>query len=254
MMTPTDSGGSPASVPAKTGPVMKLAMVVIGVALVAGGWWVFSNRGEETQTLVAVVLPKLDETKVRADAGDPEAQNTIGEIFAEGKQVKRDYKEAVNWYRKAAEKGVPRAQYHLGALYEIGQGVPHDDAEAARWYRKAAEAGLADAQYNLAGMYGLGRGVSYDPKQALEWYQKAGLQGDSLALYNLAERYERGRDVAQDRIEAYKWHSLAAERGLKDGEVGAASLKKNLNPEQLKEAMLRIEAFKKSMTLKPASR
>ena len=60
-----------------------------------------------------------------------------------------DDREAVKWYRKAAEQGYAKAQYNLGVMYFKGEGVA-DDAEAVKWYRKSAEQGFAFAQRNLA--------------------------------------------------------------------------------------------------------
>jgi len=37
--------------------------------------------------------------------------------------VTESFKEAVEWYRKAAEQGVPDAQSNLGLMYKKGQGV-----------------------------------------------------------------------------------------------------------------------------------
>jgi TPR repeat protein len=37
--------------------------------------------------------------------------------------VTESVKEAVEWYRKAAEQGVPDAQSNLGLMYKKGQGV-----------------------------------------------------------------------------------------------------------------------------------
>ena len=34
-------------------------------------------------------------------------------------------------------------------MYASGEGVPEDDKEAVKWYRLAAEQGYAQAQYNL---------------------------------------------------------------------------------------------------------
>ena len=41
------------------------------------------------------------------------------------------------------------AQYNLGNLYGYGIGTPKDDKEAVKWYRKAAEQGIANAQSYL---------------------------------------------------------------------------------------------------------
>ncbi len=73
-----------------------------------------------------------------AKAGDPEAQNYVGEIFAKGLGTDPDYGAAAIWYRKAAEQGYTRAQVNLGFLYEKGLGVSRDPQVALSWYRKAA--------------------------------------------------------------------------------------------------------------------
>ncbi len=54
-----------------------------------------------------------------------------------------DYASAMRLFRLAANQGDPEAQISLGFMYAEGQGVPQDDAEAVRWYRKAAEQGHA---------------------------------------------------------------------------------------------------------------
>ncbi|MDP4855337.1 MAG: SEL1-like repeat protein, partial [Schleiferiaceae bacterium] len=42
-----------------------------------------------------------------------------------------------------ADQGYAQAQYNLGIMYANGQGVPKSDKEAVKWYRKAAEQGDA---------------------------------------------------------------------------------------------------------------
>ena len=59
-----------------------------------------------------------------------------------GDGVPQDYKEAVKWYRLAAEQGYADAQYNLGLMYSNGEGVPQDYKEAVKWYRLAAEQGV----------------------------------------------------------------------------------------------------------------
>jgi uncharacterized membrane protein YedE/YeeE len=45
------------------------------------------------------------------------------------------------WYRRAALQGYAEAQFALGLLYEEGHGVTRDEREALAWYRKAADQG-----------------------------------------------------------------------------------------------------------------
>ena len=47
-----------------------------------------------------------------------------------------DYKEAVKWYRLAAEQGGAEAQNNLGHMYDKGEGVAQDYKEAEKWYRR----------------------------------------------------------------------------------------------------------------------
>ena len=44
-------------------------------------------------------------------------------------------------YRKAADQGLADAQDNLGDMYADGRGVAKDDAQAVAWYRKAADQG-----------------------------------------------------------------------------------------------------------------
>ena len=59
-----------------------------------------------------------------------------------------DAKEAVKWYRKAAEQGHASAQYNLGVAYEVGEGVLEDDVTAYAWYNIAAANGNGIAKIN----------------------------------------------------------------------------------------------------------
>ncbi len=102
-------------------------------------------------------------------------------MYANGKGVPQDYKEAVRWYTKAAEQGDAQAQTNLGWMYEYGRGVPQDYKEAMRWYRLAAAQGHAQAQTNLGVMYANGQGVPQDYKEAMRWYTKAAEQGHNAA-------------------------------------------------------------------------
>ena len=112
----------------------------------------------------------------------PLVQNQLGSMYEKGEGVKQDTKEALKWYRKAAQQGVAHAQYNLGIMYDNGRGVKQDTSEAVAWYRKAVEQGHADAQYNLGASYHNGKGVLQDSAKALPWFQLAAEQGHAPAL------------------------------------------------------------------------
>ncbi|MFP6905054.1 MAG: tetratricopeptide repeat protein, partial [Verrucomicrobiota bacterium] len=55
--------------------------------------------------------------------------------------VPQDNKEAIRWYRLAADQGSTMAQRSLGFMYTKGKGVPPDDVQAYAWYSLAAANG-----------------------------------------------------------------------------------------------------------------
>ena len=67
-------------------------------------------------------------------------------------ELKKTLKEAVRWYRLAAEQGLASGQKNLGTMYEFGRGVQRSLTEAVRWYRLAAEQGYAEGQTSLGVM------------------------------------------------------------------------------------------------------
>jgi TPR repeat protein len=102
-------------------------------------------------------------------------------MYLEQKGGQADIKQAVDWFRKAAEQGHAKAQYQLGELYRKGQGVEQDFKLAAKWYRKAAERGIPQAQLFLGVFYTHGQGVTADPVEAYVWFQVAGSNGLDVA-------------------------------------------------------------------------
>ncbi len=52
-----------------------------------------------------------------------------------------DFATALQLWQLLTNQGDPRAQQSLGNMYANGQGVPQDDAEAVKWFRKAADQG-----------------------------------------------------------------------------------------------------------------
>jgi hypothetical protein len=102
-----------------------------------------ARGGEYTPPDVSDRVSALGVWLESAEAGDPEAQHRVGEIYEKGRGVPPDYGQASKWYRLAASQGFAPAQINLGSLYERGLGVERDMEQALRWYRTAA--GLDDA-------------------------------------------------------------------------------------------------------------
>jgi len=84
-----------------------------------------------------------------AQAGDPVAQNWLGNLYYLGWGVPRDYGKAYTWYRRAALRGNPHAQRNLGMMYEYGLGVRKDRMLAFGWYHEARRHGNVRAERYL---------------------------------------------------------------------------------------------------------
>lgn len=149
----------------------------------------------------------------------PGAQNALGGMYRAGRGVKQDRKEAVTWYKLAAEQGHADAQYNLALQYSEGVGVKQDLAKAAKLYQLAADQGQSEAQASLGSFYERGTCVKKDYGHALKWYRLAAEQGNGLGFANLGKMYLGGRGVKQDAVAASKWFKLGVEQGNDDAQA-----------------------------------
>jgi TPR repeat protein len=170
------------------------------------------SRSEEVQPRA----PQLE-----ADCTEADAQFRRGLNFASGAGVPRDYGQAAQWYRKAAEQNHALAQFNLGVMYSKGQGVVRDDAQAAAWFGLAANLGDAGAQYNLGRIC-----------------QRASMDGPAAG-------------AVEARIEAYKWYQLAAAQGYQHADGAYASLTPKMTRADVAEANQRVARFAPVAAPKP---
>jgi len=147
-----------------------------------------------------------------------------------------DYATALNEWRPLAEQGNASAQFNLGVMYANGRGVPEDDREAVKWYTLAAEQGYVPAQTNLGWMYSNGRGVPEDDREAVKWYTLAAEQGNQYAQNNLGVLYDRGHGVPEDDVYAYMWFNIASSLGHDRAPRSKQMLERRMSPSQVEEA------------------
>jgi TPR repeat protein len=112
--------------------------------------------------------------------------NEVGDWNSKGwlSYFGKDYKQAFEWFTKAAEQGHKKSQNDLGDLYSWGDYFEKDYKQAFEWFTKAAEQGHAWAQYNLAGMYFDGQGVMPNNQNAYAWSSLAAMNGDKDSIKN----------------------------------------------------------------------
>jgi tetratricopeptide (TPR) repeat protein len=90
---------------------------------------------------------------------------------------KKDYAQAMQLFRKAADMGNSGGMYDIGWFYENGLGVPRDYTQAAAWYRRAADLGNPPAEYCLGVLYANGLGVAEDKTAATVLLRRAADMG-----------------------------------------------------------------------------
>ncbi|MBC8286952.1 MAG: sel1 repeat family protein [Nitrospinae bacterium] len=192
-----------------------------------------------------------------AEKGIVDAQYTLGMMYANGQGVPQDYKEAVKWYKLAANRGSRQAKTKI---YDLAvKSIP----QALQALIDDAENGVAEAQINLAIMREFGLVVSQDNQEALKWYQliaekeyhqagtdvlKSAIQKDpeevekiildankgiAKAQYTLGMMYANGQGVPQDQKEARKFYRLAAKQGYQ-AKINIYNLAKKNVPQALK--------------------
>ncbi|CAG8719858.1 9896_t:CDS:1, partial [Dentiscutata heterogama] len=140
-----------------------------------------------------------------ANSNDIIAQYFVGRCYETGWNIKKNMKQAIEWYTKAskagcaiaecmlgeycyklnkyeqafnllksaADKGNALAMNTLGICYQKGYGTNVDRIEGFKSFEKAAEMGLSASQYELGDCYEYGNGTKINLEKSLYWYQKA---------------------------------------------------------------------------------
>ena len=161
-----------------------------------------------------------------AEQGHAQAQYNLGAMYADG-------------------RGIPGIVGEQGRRQKWGRrGRELDFKQAVRWYRSAAEQGEAKAQFNLGVMYAEGQGVPQDFREAMEWYYLAAMQGDADAYHNLGVMYATGDETLKDNVLAEVWFTLAAAQGDKDAFDLRDRLATKLTPAQMEVSQKLVREWK----------
>jgi len=170
--------------------------------------------GERLQTadvFVSHICPRTGEDRWRGElrklSADEFAQLWSGE--------RKDERQAVTWFRRAADQGDVWGQVALGSLYYRGVGVAQDGREAEVWFRRACErASTMSAldRFRIARMFAWGHGLPQDFAESMRWYRAAvdaagsefdadpSLRGMSFDWVRAVGRAEHGEAEAQFTI------------------------------------------------------
>ena len=196
---------------------------------------------------------------MKAKSGDPNAQFALAGMYYQGIMIKRNYKKAIEWYKKAAKQGHTKAQFNLAYMYFDGRGVEKnhdkalkwfleagehrdgkaelylgiiydekgDDKNAFHWYNEAAKEGYPKAQYKLAHLYHHGKGCKKDIRKYIYYLKKAAAQSEAHAQYDLGIAYLKGDGVEKSKDKAYLWLQKAYLNGEPKAKEVLVKLKRN---------------------------
>lgn len=155
-----------------------------------------------------------------ANAGFAEAQYQLGLLYTDAadKGDNNLYRDAINWFQKAADQGHILAQLELGNLVYDGKGVNPNYEYAAKLYESAAEQDIEQAQLMLGYMYYCGIGVAEDHSKSLNYFYKAATNGNPIAQCEVGKAYEYGKGVDQDLSIAIEWYTKSATQGYADAQ------------------------------------
>ena len=149
-----------------------------------------------------------------AKQGHINAKIRRGELFLEGRYGNLSYKKAELCFSSAAKLGDDRAQRLLGEMYCFNERFLGKEEEGFRLLLGAVEKHNVDALALVGRCYfeGVGVGVSY--VKALEYFERAAKNKNCLAQYYLGECHFNGIGVSQSCEDAAKWYRKAAYQGL----------------------------------------
>ena len=133
---------------------------------------------------------------------------------------KKNYQEAIKWYKLGIEEGYGDSAFGLALLYEENL---KDYPNAIKYYKKAYSLGHIGATFNLALLY---KNTLKDYPNAIKWYKIGADNKFKESPYNLAILYE---DTLKDIPNAIEWYKKSAKLGHTKGINNLSLLFKDKN-------------------------
>jgi len=130
----------------------------------------------------------------KSQTGDSNANHMVGEMYLNGCGTSKNELNAIKHYLNSDEA---LAQYRLGQIYCQGWGVEVNYKQAVEWFTKAAGQGLIEANYYLGYMLAFGQGVEKDIPLALQTLEKIA-SSDSESKFMSADRHKEYLSRSQD--------------------------------------------------------
>lgn len=124
------------------------------------------------------------------------------------RKTKNAYGDAFLWAKRGADSNDVKCQHLVGRYYYYGIGVGADKREALKWFKLAADNGSEGAAY-MAGILYADKSVGNDMAQAVKYYELTSRIGEAYLM--LAECYSKGDGVVMDKQKARQYEKKANE-------------------------------------------
>jgi len=165
-------------------------------------------------------------TKASA-GGHPLASYLLGELYDQGRGVKKSPSLAFQYYERAADEGQAVAGVKVGLVYRDGDkslGIKKNYIKAIKYFEDGALQAWPPSQYYLADMYRRGLGVPMERSEGLRWLLLAAKKKYAPAMLEIAKVHFGGEGVLPDRVKGWSFIELASRYADPDqrGQVDAA--------------------------------
>ena len=167
-------------------------------------------------SLAPKVKAKKDSVEIvkeKANKGDAVAQNQLGVWYYTGKNVKQDYKVALDWWAKSAKQNNPDGIGNMAMCYQLGNGIKKGNASIIPQHEKIVKnSGSVFSARLLMDCYQNGIGVKRDLKKVEIYQEVLAKSGDVDAQFALALSCLHSKRSEK----AAKYFALAAKKGKKE--------------------------------------
>jgi TPR repeat protein len=153
----------------------------------------------------------LNHYKAAAEAGNGDGLQALGFLYYKGQGTVVDKEQAFVLFYRAMEQRNAMAMHNLGVMFGNGEMVQRDDTKALEYFAKAVAAGDASSLGQVGVAFVWGRGNPVDYKMAANYFQQAADLGDGFSLKYLALLYERGLLGPADKFKATQLRQKAQE-------------------------------------------
>ncbi len=215
-------------------PEMALALFAMGVK--EGDPYAFYALGRELMRYETDIRRQREgfDLMTRAlEVGHTFAMNELGYFYLDEESAFYDAERGLRYLQESAARNDIYGYNNLGLVYERGLGgTKKDFKQAEEWYLKAAHGGHPNAPTNLGRMYFNGQiGGKVNLVKAVEWYDQGLARGDAWAGSNaawiVANKSVPGYSKYDAGVRAAKAAVLRNEDAAKAAEDVMARLSKN---------------------------